>query len=564
MGFHKDFRHTDDNHMNEFLTAHQALVNWAAKMPDRVFLHQPVDGTVRTTTWREAEDACRRMATGLGSIGLKPGDKVAILAKNSAEWILADIAIAMAGMISVPIYPTASAETVSYILEHSEASAVFVGKLDEPSVATDSIPDDMPSIAFPYPTAECRHGWQALIDANQPIDTLPEPDPGDIMTILYTSGSTGNPKGVVISYGAYAYGSMTARDTVNVNSDDQLLSYLPLAHVTERTVTAGPAIYAGAECWFVESLNTFTDDLKRASPTIFISVPRLWVKFQAGVHAKIPPEKLDRLLSIPIVGGMVARKIRQELGFGRVRAFGSGSAPISPLTLEWYQKLGIGIGEGWGMSETSGLSCGNTPFQAKRIGTIGVPIEGTKIKLSEEGEILIKCPGLFTEYYKQPDLTAEVFTEDGYFHTGDKAIWDISREGYRITGRVKDIFKSAKGKYVTPVPIEASLSGSALLEQICVMGVGLPAPVAVVFLSETGQKMAMAEVESSLKATLSSVNHGLEAHERLARLIIVGDEWTTENGLLTPTLKVKRDVLESRYSELISADYDAPVVWENS
>ena len=392
---------------------------------------------------------------------------------------------------------------------------------------------------------------------------LPEPDPDDVMTILYTSGSTGKPKGVVLSYRAYAYGSMAARDTVDVNTDDHLLSYLPLAHVTERTVTAGPAIYAGTRCSFVESLMTFQHDLKRAGPTIFISVPRLWVKFQAGVHAKIPPSKLSRLLSIPIVGRIVARKIRNELGFGNCRSFGSGSAPISPLTLQWYQRLGVDIGEGWGMSETSGLSCGNIPFRTDRIGTIGVPVEGTEIKLSDQGEILIRTPGLFTEYYKQPELTAEVFLEDGFFHTGDKAEWDADLEAYRITGRVKYNFKSEKGKDVTPVPIESSLSGNPFLEQICVMGAGLPAPVVVVVLSESAAIADRETVAISLKSTLDDVNQQLETHERLAHIIVVNDEWTTENGLLTPTLKVKRDVLEEKYCDLISVDYVSQVVWES-
>ena len=532
-------------------------------MPDREFLLQPVDGELRIYTWREAEDASRRIAAALCTLGLSPGDKVAILAKNSAEWLLADLAIAMAGMISVPIYPTAGVETISYILQHSEANAVFVGKLDDPDVASDAIPGDLPSIAFPYPTAHCRHEWQALIEANPPLQELPDPDPDDVMTILYTSGSTGNPKGVVISYRAYAYASMAARDTVDVNSDDHMFSYLPLAHVTERTVTAGPAIYGGTRCSFVESLKTFQQDLKRASPTVFISVPRLWVKFQTGVHSKIPPAKLSRLLSIPIVSGIVSRKIRRELGFDNCRSFGSGSAPISPSTLEWYEKLGVNIGEGWGMSETSGLSCGNTPFQSRRIGTIGVPVEGTEIKLSDEGELLIRSPGLFTEYYKQPDLTSEVFAEDGFFHTGDKAEWDEELEAFRITGRVKDIFKSAKGKYVTPVPIESSLSGNPLLEQVCVMGAGLPAPVVVAVLSDAAHSMSREDIEADLKSTLSAVNHKLESHERLARIIIVKEEWTTENGLLTPTLKVKRDVLEDKYRVLIGRDFDSQVAWES-
>jgi long-subunit acyl-CoA synthetase (AMP-forming) len=316
-------------------------------------------------------------------------------------------------------------------------------------------------------------------------------------------------------------------------------------------------------CSFVESLETFPHDLKRASPTIFISVPRLWVKFQSGVHAKISPTKLKILLALPIVGKAVAKKIREELGFGNCRSFGSGSAPISPLTLKWYERLGVNIGEGWGMSETSGLSCGNLPFTSNRIGTIGVPIDGTEIKLSDEGEILLRSPGLFTEYFKQPDLTREVMTEDGFFHTGDRAEWDETVRAYRITGRVKDIFKSAKGKYVTPVPIESRLSGNPLLEQICVMGSGLPAPVAVVVLSEAAKYIPREDIKTSLQTTLYKVNAGLESHERMSNIIIVDEEWTIENDLLTPTLKLKRNILEDKYSQLISQKFSEPIAWES-
>jgi long-subunit acyl-CoA synthetase (AMP-forming) len=548
--------------MNQFKTAHRALVEWAEKTPDRIFLHQPVDGALRTYTWAESEDVCRRLASALLGLGLKRGDKVAILAKNSAEWMLADVAISMAGLVSVPIYPTAGVDTISYVLGHSEASAVFVGKLDEPEVAAAAVPRSLPSIAFPYPIEDCRLEWQALLDGNEPLESLHEPDPDEPMTILYTSGSTGKPKGVVISYNAYCYTSTVAAATIEVTSDDHLFSYLPLAHITERTCTEGPAIYSGSEVSFTESLKTFQADLKRASPTVFISVPRLWVKFQSGIHAKIPPARLKLLLSIPVVGRLIAKKIRNELGFGNCRSFGSGSAPISPLTLKWYEKLGINIGEGWGMSETTGFACGNTPFEARRIGTIGVPLEGTEMKLSHEGEILLRSPGLFTEYYKQPGLTREVMTEDGFFHTGDKAEWDEALQAFRITGRVKDIFKSAKGKYVTPVPIEASLSGNPLLEQICVMGSGLPAPVAVVVLSEAAVHLPRENVEASLKATLIDVNRHLESHERLSHMVVVDDEWTTENGLLTPTLKVKRDILEEKYGGLISRPAVAKITWE--
>lgn len=548
--------------MSEVLTAHGAMLEWAEKTPDRVFLNQPVGGHVRTFTWKRSADSARRMAGALLGLGLEPGDHVAILAKNSAEWMLADIAISMAGLVSVPIYPTANADTISYIVGHSEVKAVFVGKLDQPQVAAHAIPRSLPKIAFPYPSVGCQHDWQTLVDDTPPIADVYEPQPDDPMTILYTSGSTGRPKGVVISYRAYSYASNAARQVVDVQPEDRLFSYLPLSHITERTVTAGPAIYAGTQVWFTESLQMFQHDLRRARPTIFISVPRLWVKFQSGIHARVPPRRLQFLLSLPVVGRIVAGKVREGLGLDRCRSFGSGSAPISPLTLKWYEKLGINIGEGWGMSETSGLSCGNTPFRADRIGTIGTPMAGTEMKLSDEGEILLRSPGLFSGYFKQPALTREVFTDDGFFRTGDRGQWDEELQAFRITGRVKDIFKSAKGKYVTPVPIESRLSANPLLEQICVMGSGLPAPVAVVVLSDAAKHLPRENVEASLAATLADVNAHLESHERMSNVIVVADEWTTENGLLTPTLKLKRNILEDRYGPLISQPLEREVVWE--
>ncbi len=215
------------------------------------------------------------------------------------------------------------------------------------------------------------------------------------------------------------------------------------------------------------------------------------------------------------------------------------------------------------MSETSGLSCANSPFDARKLGTIGAPVPGTEMKLSDEGEILIRSPGLFIEYYKNPELTKEVFNEDGFFHTGDKGIWDESLQAFTITGRVKDIFKSAKGKYVTPVPIEAKLSSNPLVEQVCVMGAGLPAPIAVVVLTEAARTMPNSDVVKSFRETLESVNSTLESHERMSNIVIVNDEWTTESGLLTPTLKVKRDKLEDKYGTLISQPFSQPVVWED-
>ncbi len=546
--------------MTETKTAPDALAEWAEKTPERVFLTQPLEGEIREWTFQQAHDEAARFAAGLLALGLNRGDKVAILSKNCAEWMIADIAIAMAGLVSVPIYPTAGADTVAFVLEHSGAHAVIVGRLDNPDAVQESLATDVITIGLRYPGVDCDHDWQAMIDDNEPLGESHRPAGGDVMTILYTSGSTGQPKGVVISYSAYEYASRTGAETMGIVSSDRALSYLPLAHITERTVIAGPAIYSGYHLFFVDKLDTFLEDLLRAEPTLFISVPRLWVQFQTGVHKKMPPEKLDRLLKIPIIGKMVARKVRQGLGLNSCRMIGSGSAPISPLTLRWYEKIGVHISEGWGMSETSGLSCTNLPFRSECIGTIGQPLPGTEMKISEVGEVLIRTPGLFTEYYKQPELTAEVFDADGFFHTGDKGEWHEDIKAFSITGRVKEIFKSSKGKYVSPVPIEGKLGGNPLIEQVCVMGAGLRAPVAVVVPSVAARDESKDVITASLKKTMHAVNEMLESHEKLEKIFVVDDPWTIENDLLTPTMKIKRDKLEVRYAEIIRQDGGA-IVW---
>jgi long-subunit acyl-CoA synthetase (AMP-forming) len=546
--------------MTETKTAPDALAEWADKTPDRTFLTQPFEGEVRNWTFREAHDDALRFASALLNLGLVPGDKVAILSKNCAEWLIADVAISMAGLVSVPVYPTAGADMIAYVLEHSEARAVVAGRLDDVVAAQQAISSEVLTIGLRYPGIDSQHDWQAMIDANDPIGRTHRPTKDEAMTILYTSGSTGQPKGVVIIYGAYEYASRVGADTMGISSADRALSYLPLAHITERTVIAGPAIYSGFPLFFVDTLDTFLTDLLRCEPTLFISVPRLWVQFQIGVHKKIPPQKLDRLLKLPIIGKRVARKVRQGLGLGSCRLVGSGSAPISPLTLRWYEKIGVHISEGWGMSETSGLACTNMPFRSEGIGTIGGPLPGTEMKLSDEGEVLIRSPGLFTEYYKQPELTAEVFTADGFFRTGDKADWHEDIQAFQITGRVKELFKSGKGKYVAPVPIEGKLAGNPLVDQVCVMGAGLRAPVAVVVPSRAAMEMSREDVDNSLEATLHTVNRMLESHEKLSTLFVVDDPWTVENELLTPTMKIKRDKLEARYADLIRQE-GGTIVW---
>lgn len=548
--------------MTTFLAPAKALLDHAAKTPSRVFLRQPIDGKLVDFTFSKVADQCLRIAASLYTLGMQKGDHIAILSKNCAEWVMADWAIQMAGMVSVPMYPTANEETLRHGLTHSDCKAVFVGKLDNWKAQEPALDPSLIRIAFPYPTMACQHSWTDLIAANGPIAAVAEPDPEDLMSILYTSGSTGVAKGVLMTYRGYHYAGITNRDLFQMTSQDRAISYLPLAHITERAVILAPALYTGATLFFVEALDTFQRDLKNAEVTVFLSVPRLWTKFQSGVHAKLPPKKLRILMSIPGLGNLVAKKIRSELGFSACRLYGSGTAPISPTVLRWYRRLGIHICEGWGMSETAGLSCANIPYDPRAIGTIGSPLPQTEMTLSQEGEILIKGPGLFAGYYKQPELSKEGLTDDGYFHTGDKGIWDSQLHNYRITGRVKDLFKTQKGKYVAPVPIESALGGNPLVEQVCVMGTDLSQPVAVVVLSEVAQKTPRADVRVSLETSLNQLNPHLESHERVTHIVIALEDWTIENGLLTPTMKIKRDLIEAKYQAATNKPISQMVSWE--
>jgi len=302
--------------------------------------------------------------------------------------------------------------------------------------------------------------------------------------------------------------------------------------------------------------------LQRSRPTLFISVPRLWLKFQLGVFQKVPPKKLNRLLKIPILSGVVKKKILTQLGLNHVRFAGSGSAPIPKEVIDWYRSLGLELLEGYGMTENMSYSHCTKPGQV-RVGYVGPSYPDVECRISEEGEILVKSPGNMTGYYKMPEKTAEEFTEDGFFKTGDQGeIDELGR--LKITGRVKELFKTSKGKYVAPVPIENQINNHPRVEACCVSGAGYPQPFGVVMLSEEARGSDQDTVESELAAYLDDINAGLPPHERLAFLAVTRDEWQPENGFLTPTMKLKRTRLEETYGELADAWYaeKKPIVWQ--
>lgn len=529
--------------------------------PNQHYMTQPINGERRTFTWAETALLARKVAARLQSYNYPTGTRIGILAKNTAEWIITDLGIMMAGHISVPIFATAGQETISYVLEHAECPLLFIGKLDNSDAVKAATTEQLVTVGFPYDGIEAKVGWQDFTDI-EPIAGQPVPDMNDIMTIIYTSGSTGQPKGVVHTYGTICWAARNSLNALTACEDDRIMSYLPLAHITERVLVELASFYSGMTLHFVESLETFTRDVKSCQPTLFISVPRLWTKFQMGVLAKIPQKKLSFLLSIPFVGKKVASKIRNEMGLGAARLWASGSAPLAPATIEWFHKIGVDISEGWGMTENAAYGTSSVPFRIDKIGAIGSAYDGVDIRIADDGEIQVKSPCNMIGYYKDQEKTSGVFTNDGYLRTGDKGRMDAENFVF-ITGRLKDIFKTEKGKYVTPAPIEAKLMENPIVEQVCVTGTNLPQPIALLVLSVDAQHQSKDLVTQSLSDTLAAVNATLESHQRLDRIVIFKDEWSIENDLLTPTLKVKRHVIEEKFKDIILGNYTTNIVWHD-
>jgi long-chain acyl-CoA synthetase len=511
-------------------------------------------------------DEARRVAVYLMAQGWAPGSRIAIMSKNTAWWIMSDLAIWMAGYVSVPIYPNLVADTVRQILEHSETRLCIVGKLDDWDAMQPGIPAGMPCISTPLCEATGFKQWDDIVQNCQPLGLSPTFDAHAIATIIYTSGTTGVPKGVVHGFASFAHAAAALQQVVGNNADSRALSYLPLAHVAERAIVEAISLDVGSRIFFAESLTTFVADLQRARPTMFFSVPRLWVKFQQGVLAKMPRQKLDRLLAVPLLRYLVKRKILKQLGLDSVRFAGTGAAPLPPEVMAWYRKLGLELLEGYGMTENFALATTGRKGQS-RIGYVGSPVQCCELKLSSNGEVLTRGAAHMQGYFKDPEATRQTMTEDGWLMTGD--LGELDAQGrLRIVGRAKEQFKTSKGKYVAPAPIEGKLAAFPRIEACMVSGVAHPQPFALAMLPPGHWELMRAPAArkafaEELSAHIALVNTQLDPHERLDFVAVVSEQWTIEGGFVTPTLKLKRNVLEKHYAPHFSkwAKTRMAVVW---
>ncbi|ERS85621.1 AMP-binding acetyl-CoA synthetase [Marinobacter sp. C1S70] len=544
------------------------VYHWEATSPTSLYMTQPIgDGKVVEYTWGRAVDEARRMAAYLKSLNLPEKSRIGLISKNCAQWVMTDWAIWMAGHISVPLYPTLNADTVNYILNHAECDVLFVGKLDDWDSMKSGVPESVRCISYPLSPPNDFETWDDIVAKYPPLEGKTRRDPEELATIVYTSGSTGRPKGVMLSFNNMAFAAAGGIETLGVGPGERMLSYLPLAHVFERTFVELGSLYSGFQLYFAESLDTFVQDLQRARPTLFLSVPRLWVKFQHGVLQKVPRQKLDRLLKIPVVNKLIKKKVLKGLGLDKVKLAGSGSAPLSNDVLDWYRNLGLELLEGYGMSENFAYSHMNKPGRT-RTGYVGEALPGVEVKISEQGEVLVKSPATMMGYYKDEEKTAEAFTEDGFLRTGDKGeIDELGR--LKLTGRIKEIFKTSKGKYIAPAPIENRLMSHDAIEMVCVSGANQTQPHALVVLGEEIRPKAAdesfrKELEESFRQLIQDVNKTVDPHEQLAFITVVSDEWSIENSFLTPTLKLKRNVVEDAYQAKVDSWYakKQPVIWQ--
>ncbi len=550
-------------------TCLQSFLEKEAAQPAKPFLHQPFGEKWETYTWAEAGNMARKLAAHLRGLGLRDGAHIGLVSKNCREWIIADLAIMMAGYVSVPFFPTLTGDQIGEVLELGDVDALFVGKLEVWEAMRAGVPDTMPIIAFPHyagnDAVNVGTPWDEIIASTQPIEEIKHLQHSDLWTIIFTSGTTGTPKGVMLTVAQQIalMANLYERNPLNndYSGDNRYFSFLPMNHVAERGTIEVMCFTHGGEIYFTESIERFAANLQDARPTFFFAVPRIWTKLRQGVLKKLPQEKMDRLLGIPLVGWFIKRKIRKGLGLDQSRRNVSGAAFISQEMKDWWGRLGIPISEAYAMTENGAV--GHMLYaEEHRPGSVGRTLPGTDCKIDPEtGEVLVRSSNTMLGYYNSPDKTAETIV-DGWLHTGDQG--RIDDDGYLfLTGRVKDTFKTSKGEYVVPQPIEDKFAGLNSIEQVCLLGLGVPHTVLIATLSETGEAKGRDAVKAEISQRLDRVNPELAGHERIAAVVLTDEDFTVENGLLTPTLKVKRPQVHAHYADRLAqwCQQRGEVIW---
>lgn len=545
--------------MSREKTPLEMFYHWEEHAPHKVYLRQPVNRTWHEYSWREVADRVRKTASFIRAQNFPANSTIAVLSANCADWIVVDLAIMLSGHVSVPLYAGQDAASIEYILEHSETRLIFLGAFDLEATADEILPPTLPRVAIHRCRARTDYQLESIVTEYAAFTSKPQPDPESVFTIIYTSGTTGNPKGVMHCYATPGQIIPQSIKKLKMDGDEEnhnhFFSYLPLSHVAERSLIEMSSLYCSATISFSEGPETFVDELKSVRPTVFFSVPRLWHKFKLGVDARYTTQQQIQF------GEIEKASVRKELGLDRAKTVITGSAGISTEILKWFREMGVVLRDGYGMTETFGNGC---MFLAENPipGCVGSPIlEETKVKLSENNEICFQSKSIMKGYLKDGDKTSQVVV-DGWYLTGDSGRFD-ERGNLWVTGRLSEAFKTTKGVFIKPTALESHFEQVGELGQLCIFGYGRDQPLLLASLSELGQRQPPKDLSLKLEAVLDSINSGLSPAERIAQIFITATDWNIEDGLLTHTQKLKRNVIEEAFSEWVSKNIGIEkIVWQ--
>jgi len=590
----------------------------ALKYGDRVALRSKEYGLWRDISWNDYYQHAGYVGSALIGMGLEPGDCVSIIGDNCPEWVIIDMGVQCAGGTAVGVYSTNAWPQVEHVIGNSDSKFFFVEneeQLDKWLQFRDNVPHLKKVIVWDL--EGLRHfedpmvmTYEEIIEMGRKISEkaperletrMAQVKPEDLSMLIYTSGTTGPPKGAMLTHRNLMWMGQAITTENPMNDEDEVLSFLPLCHVFEQLFSVLGHITHGYTVNFIENLDTVTDDMIEVSPTVGYAVPRIWEKYLSAVYIrmsdatwlkkmvfgmalKIGKKRASLMLDFKPVPGVLAllynlahftvfRKLKERLGFDRMRMAYSGAAPISPDVLHFFQSIGVNLVEGYGQTEGTGVTCVSRVGKVK-FGTVGPPITGTQIKIAEDGEILVKSPSVFKGYYKNPESTAETI-RDGWLYSGD--VGEIDEDGYlKITDRKKDIIVTAGGKNITPQYIENKLKVSPYINDAVVIGDQRKFISALIMIDEDNVvKFAQdnkvqfstykdltqsSEINKMIQKEVLEVNDTLARVEQIKKFTILPKKLYEEDGEVTPTMKVKRSYVNEAFKDLIEAMYKRPKI----